>query len=280
MTDGSSASVGCVECRHAFPPADGLSVEGEFFCRPCWRTLAGIPAVEAGEADAGAPPTGADDIPWRRISEIGLFHAFLATIWAVFRHTTRFFSCIHNNERPMRPILFVLALLLFIVPGSILNSSIMLWSVALLSQHDETVRAEMQPMIETFFVEEDGQLRLNRRVQLFQMFVIPIQFLAMNVIVASLVQQIILAMLRGPESGGYAVTLQVRCYSLTGQLFVVLPIIGLLAAPLVSLALNIRGLQVSQRLPIGQALLAGAAPFCIHFMLQFILVAMRLVSLA
>lgn len=279
MTEASLQNAECVECGKPPPPSDELVVEGETFCRSCWRGLTGIPATETYEAGREGRD-GAEEIPWRRIPEIGLFHAFLSTVWGVFRHTTRFFSCIHHGEQPGRPVLYVAALLLFVVPGTILNTSIMLWSVAYVSQFDEGMREEMEPMLKTFFVEEDGRLKLNSRMQLAQLFMLPVQFLLLDVFLASLIQQIILAMMRGSRDGDYAVTLQVRCYSLSGQLLVILPIIGFIAAPLASLALNVRGLQVSQRLSVGQALVVGAAPFCIYIVLQVFFVMLRLVGFA
>ncbi len=266
----------CVDCSQQTDVERGLNVEGEFFCSDCWSRIIGQPVgvstAAYDERDEFVEPE--NDIPWRHIEAFGLVRAFFRTVWGVGRYPTRFFSLIRSGEKPQLPVQFALCLLVFVVPGTLMSFTIALGFISFMLNHAGEMGPELQNLVKQLgsaITEET----LNG-VTVFSVnfaavgqvaFTEALKFVVVDIFVAVWVQLFILGRLRS-RPHGFAEVLQIRCYSLVGKLLVLIPLIGILAGWLAILALNVRGLQVSQRLPIGQAILVGIGPSVFLLLIQ------------
>ncbi len=273
MSDESRSTIACCECHGSFPDGDGLLVEGEFFCEPCWRGLIGIQpgdaeGTEQAEDGEGQSPVSGQ-IPWQALSRIGLVRAFLATLWAIFRYPRSFFSKINDEEKPERPLKFTILLLFFMIPGHLLNAAIAFWFLPFYSKWAET-QNQLPPAFQQFYTKllESMPTEFDTMGTFYALLiVIPIQFILFEVLAGSFVQQFLLHRMRERRDADpndvrkdFMVTLQVRCYAMAGRILLLVPVVGALVSVLASIALNVRGLQIAQRLSVGKALLVGVAP--------------------
>lgn len=266
----------CVDCSQQTDVERGLNVEGEFFCADCWGQIIGQPVGVSTAAydghDEFVEPE--NDIPWRHIEMFGVVRAFFRTVWCVGRYPTRFFSLIRAGEKPKLPLLFALGLLVFVIPGRLVSYAVALGLTSLMLNHAGEIGPELQN-----YVTQLGAVLTEETLNGVTVFSVNFaavgqaaftevfKFAVVDIFVAVWVQLFILGRLR-KRPHGFEEILQIRCYSLVGQLLALIPLIGLFAGGLATLALNVRGLQVSQRLPISQAILVGIGPFVFLMTLQ------------
>lgn len=262
----------CSDCHQSKPESEGLMVEGEYFCHTCWQQYVIADSSAEAETDASDIPAGEVN-PWRHYQQLGVFQAFLKTIWAVIRYNSRFFQAIKHDDTPRKPLLFAGMLLLLIVPGMAFNLLLMLHFIQFCVDNVPEMREAFLQSFSAFFVHENElptpQVRFPSPLQLA--LTIAMEFMIFDVLIGAWIQHYLL-LIFGKNTQWkpkeFDVTLQIRCYSMVGRLLVLFPIFGMIAAPFATVALNVLGLLKAQKLNAVRAILVALAPIIVYMSVE------------
>lgn len=246
-----SSAVRCCTCSLPITTREIPRLEGEPCCQRC---LSGFAAAVRRSLEGPALP--ASLIPWLRRRELGVVRAFVQTVSDGLSHPTMFFGRLPSVSQPWAPLLFaVVCTLVFYFPGVFINQT---FFQEMRQAHDmQQIPSSLRPVF-------DQLVRQFSNQSLTHWMMLMLQFIMVNVIFASWIQQV-LVYLAGSRRG-FEVTLQVRCYSLVGMTFFLIPVIGLLIGQIYWIAINALGLREVHGISGWVSVLVAVSPLFVFWM--------------
>ncbi len=244
----------CCTCGMPIGTREVPRLEGEPCCRRC---LAGFAASvrRAGMENSTQSP---NLIPWLRRKELGFVRAFVQTVSDAMLQPTRFFRQLPTVSPPWAPLLFaVVCTFLFYFPGILINQTLLL---PLVAQELQKVKATGEPAEPVDAVYEKMTIYFSNRSPSRWLNYL-MQFLIVEIILASWIQQIFVYLAGGRR--GFEVTLQVRCYSLVGILFLLIPFVGMFIGYFCWIAMNALGLREVHGISGWLSVLAAISPLLV-----------------
>jgi hypothetical protein len=224
-----SDTIHCCTCGLPVTTREIHRLEGEPCCRQCLSGFA-LAVRQALER----PAFSGSLIPWLRREELGVVRAFVQTVGAGLSHPTLFFARLPAVSQPWAPLLFaVLCTVLFYFPGLFINYTFILPTV-LQELESQQIPNSMGPALNQMAHRVADLTVIN-----WMMFLV--EFVVIHVIFASWIQQVLVSLAGGRR--GFDVTLQVRCYSLVGMSFHLIPVVGLFIGQIYCIAINALGLR-------------------------------------
>lgn len=181
--------------------------------------------------------------PWEDRDEIGTFRAFFETIGQSVFHPNQFFGKLPPHGGYGDPILFA------IIIGTLSAIVAFLWSYGyefLGFQFGQSMRPPSSGFMGTIY---------------FDLLTIVITPALMIIIlfISSAIYHIFLVLLRG-ASNGYEATFRVVCYSMSSNIFGLIPCCGFIVAWLASIIMMSIGLSKLHLISLGKAVAAVLAP--------------------
>ena len=247
---GESDVIRCCTCGLPITAREIPRLEGEPCCQRC---LAGF-ALAVRQA-LESPTLSSSLIPWLRREELGVVRAFVQTVGDGLSHPTRFFARLPTVSRPWAPLLFaVVCTLVFYFPGLFINRTFVLPTVLqALNQalESQQIPGWFKPILDWLAVE----------LTFTDWMMLMVQFIIMQVVFASWIQQVFVYL--AGSRRGYEVTLQVRCYSLVGMSFLLIPLVGYIISLIYWIAINALGLREVHGIPGWASVLAAISPLLV-----------------
>lgn len=186
------------------------------------------------DADYFMPKGRVGDVPWENMSHFGVFGGFIQTVIRVLMRGRLFFSSMPARGELVKPIAyFILIVALHFIIS-------ILWIKAF-SSNEEVAQALTQ------FNESLNQ------VNILQLIV----FIPLNSVLTLLMLTVCFSVymrLAGIKNVTFTRNLRIICYASTGLLFIILPIIGPVLAPLWVVFSTFQGFMYSYNLSPGKAL--------------------------
>ncbi|HPA47504.1 MAG TPA: YIP1 family protein [bacterium] len=248
----------CCTCGVPIGTREVPRLEGEPCCQRC---LAGF-AASVRRAGMENSTQSSNLIPWLRREELGFFRAFMQTVSDAMSQPTRFFGRLPTVSPPWAPLLFaVVCAFLFYFPGLLINETLLLPLVTQELQRVETNGEAAQPFDAVY---EKMALYFSDRSPSRWMTLL-IKFLIVEIILASWIQQIFVYLAGGRR--GFEVTLQVRCYSLVGILFLLIPFVGMFIGYICWIGMNALGLREVHGISGWLSVLAAISPLLVALLL-------------
>ncbi|MDP8243332.1 MAG: YIP1 family protein [Candidatus Hinthialibacter antarcticus] len=244
VVHGNKASVyECVECGRDYCSACLTMVEGEPFCEICWeRNLATL----APKPDPNVTYT--PSVPWQNWRRLGVWNAF----WETAIQPRVFFSKIHAQVGIGAALFFALVCVLFLwYPMNVIYVKLLIPPML----NTITQQAAENPSSVAMAEEMRGRIESITSLDLLAM---PLLFIINYLVFSSLIQQMMIRMMQGKQ--GYSATLQIRCYAMISQIFLLIPFLGFFLAELSTLVICTQGFQSAQGLSRARALLVALVP--------------------
>lgn len=237
----------CVECGRNYCPSCLTFVEGEPFCEICWEHNL---AVLEPASDPNV--TYVQSVPWENWRQIGVWKAFWETAFETAIQPRAFFSKLHAPAGIGAALLFALVCVMFMwYPMNIIYVKLLLPPMLNSVIH----QAADNPSSIEMAQEIQGRIDSMSSLELIAM---PMLFIFNYLVFSSLIQQLMIQLMRGKQ--GYAATLQIRCYAMIAQIFLLIPFLGFFLAELSTLVICAQGFQSAQGLSRARALLVALVP--------------------
>src|SRR5690606_28990348 len=99
-------------------------------------------------------------------------------------------------------------------------------------------------------------------------FLLPLNYLFMEIIVIAWLQQFLVSLFKG--KAGFPATFQIRCYAMAVQVLNLIPFIGLILAQVGSIIVCMRGFHIVQQITMRQAFIVAVAPVIFSFMVVLV----------
>jgi hypothetical protein len=253
----------CCTCGLPITTRETPRLEGEPCCLRC---LSGFAAAVRQASEAGLPSTSL--IPWLRCKELGVVRAFVQTVRDGLSHPTRFFARLPAVSQPWAPLLFAVACtLVFYFPGLFINYTLI--SPAILQQLQQTEENQQVPAyLSPIFDQLALQMSDQSATRWMRLILYLLQFIVMEVLFASWIQQIFVYLAGSRQ--GFEATLQVRCYSLVGMSFLLIPVVGWIIGQVYWIAINALGLRQVHRISGWMSALAAISPLLVLWLLPLV----------
>ncbi len=236
------------------------------FCVPCWFSFIDrSQAPEKTQIQTTAAQATGDWIPWQKWQEEGVTSAFFSTLQMLSRKPERLFSRISTQSNYTTPIVFAfLCIVLFWFPMKMFYLKL---AMPYMISYVDSVNASAEEgaAVYDFPVELREQYELVSQQPLGVFLLMPIHFLVLNVLLTSVLQQLLIRFFQG--QGNYLETLQIRCYSMGAQCLQLIPFFGIVLSEVVVLVLCTRGFQMVQKLPRWRAFLVASLPLLLSMAL-------------
>ena len=224
----------CRHCQKWICRNCSILVEGEPYCQICWDFF--VSRLEPSPSESRIE-TG--DIPWQHRDRLGVIQAYIETVKMVALQPARFFTNMPSQSDWLPPILFALiCILLFWFPMKVFYLKYVLPPIV--QNMFDAEQAGGDSDASTTLVDPERQKRYEKftRFTFNQVLYLPLDYLLFNVIVASMLQQLLVNLFQGRK--GYSATLQIRCYAMALQCLYLIPFLGILLAEFFSLLLCTR----------------------------------------
>ncbi len=237
----------CVECGRGYCAGCLIEVEGEPFCEICWEhTLATLKPAQDPEV------TYTPSVPWLNWRRIGVWNAFWETAFQTAVQPRAFFLKIQSQAGIGAALIFALLCVMFVwYPMNIIYLKLLIPPML----NSITQQAAENPSSLEMAEELRGRIESITSLDILAM---PILFIINYLVFSSLIQQLMIQLMQGRQ--GYSATLQVRCYAMISQVFLLVPFLGYFLAEISTFVICAQGFQSAQGLSRARALMVALVP--------------------
>lgn len=244
----------CIDCNKKICSSCVILVEGMPYCQLCWDHYV-APLRHHREIEEANL-----QVPWQRWQEIGLIKAFWLTFRQISFQPNQFFSKVPLKSDFTTPLFFALiCTMLFWFPPNLIYIQYLL-PLWLEISNDLALQAN-----DTLVNNEQSLNKLNESLTGYQMFMLPLNYLFVEIILIAWLQQSLVSLFRG--KAGFPATFQIRCYAMAVQVLNFIPLFGLFLAQIGSILICMRGFYIVQQITKRQAFIVAVAPVLFSFML-------------
>lgn len=241
------ASHQCVECGRDYCVSCLTFVEGEPFCEICWEHNL---AVLAPEPDPNV--TYVQCVPWENRQHIGVWKAFWETAFETTIQPRTFFSKIHSPAGIGAALMFALVCVMFLwYPMNVIYVKLLVPPML------NSIIQQTADNPSSIAMAEEMRGRIES-ISSLDLLAMPILFIINYLVFSSLIQQLMIQLMKGKQ--GYSATLQIRCYAMISQIFLLIPFLGFFLAEISTLLICAQGFQSAQGLSRARALLVALVP--------------------